>query len=131
MRKPKILTVDDDRAITAIFKRIIERSGLYEVKQENFSDRALRTAREFMPDLILLDWSMPILNGSKIAAQLQEDPDLCKVPIVFVTGYCENACDLGFPCIQKPVAAPVLIDFIARRLPPDSDPDSHETAHAA
>jgi CheY-like chemotaxis protein len=45
----------------------------------------LEEARRFQPDLVLLDVMMPGLDGGAVAAQLQEDPVLKKVPIVFLT----------------------------------------------
>jgi CheY-like chemotaxis protein len=110
--KIKILTIDDDQAITSIFKRILTRSGEYDVKEENFSHRAYLTALEYRPDVVLLDWQMPIMNGAEVAAQLIEDPDLCNAPIIFVTGFGQRAAKFGRPCLEKPVTPAALLACI-------------------
>src|SRR5580704_2702332 len=110
--KTKILSVDDDRAITSILKKMLERCEPYEVMEENFSTNAHRTAQEFAPDIMLLDWQMPIMDGAEVAAQLREDPDLREIPIVFVTGFGQRARKLGYPCLEKPIAMRDLIERI-------------------
>jgi CheY-like chemotaxis protein len=110
--KTKILSVDDDRAITSIFRRILERCGRYEVREENFSENALRTAQEFRPAMILLDCNMPVMDGAEVAAQLAADPELCSVPIIFVTGFSDRARRSGRPCLEKPVNEKTLLACI-------------------
>ncbi len=110
--KTRILSVDDDRAITSIFKRILERSGLYEVREENFSENALRTAHEFHPAMVLLDCNMPVMDGAEVAAQFAADPSLSGVLIIFVTGFSDRARRLGHPCLEKPVSERTLLDCV-------------------
>jgi CheY-like chemotaxis protein len=114
--KTKVLSIDDDRAITSIIKRMLERSGPYEVKEENFSTNAYRTAQEFAPDILLLDWQMPIMDGAEVAAQLRDDPALCGIPIVFVTGFGQRARKLGLPCLEKPLTLQELIECVEKSL---------------
>jgi CheY-like chemotaxis protein len=114
--KTKILSIDDDRAITSIIKKMLERSGPYEVKEENFSINAFRTAQEYVPDILLLDWQMPIMDGAEVAAQLRDDPALRGIPIVFVTGFGQRARRLGYPCLEKPLTVAELIECIEKSL---------------
>jgi CheY-like chemotaxis protein len=83
--KKRILVVDDEPEITDLLKVYLERLGRFEVHVENHSDRTLKTARDFHPDLILMDIMMPEPDGSEVAAFLQDDPQLRRVPIIFVT----------------------------------------------
>lgn len=85
MRK-RILVVDDEPIITRILKSRIESAGDYDVRTQNKGSCALVTAREFRPDLILLDVLMPDMDGDEVAAQLRADAELQEVPIVFLTG---------------------------------------------
>lgn len=83
--KKRILVVDDEPAITRMIKLSLEQTGHYEVRTENLGRRAIEAAREFHPDLVLLDVMMPGMLGSEIGAQLQDDPELSAIRIVFLT----------------------------------------------
>lgn len=85
MKTKRILVIDDEPSITRTMKVNLERTGAYAVRAENHSDRALTTAREFQPDLIFLDVMMPEMDGGALAEQFNADPDLKKVPLVFLT----------------------------------------------
>lgn len=93
--KKRILAVDDDPSITRLIKLNLERTGLYEVRTENLGPKAIDAAREFLPDLILLDVIMPGMLGSQIAEQLQADPQLCAVKFIFLTGAVTKDEELG------------------------------------
>jgi CheY-like chemotaxis protein len=84
-RKKKILLVDDEESITRTLKLFLDRSGGFEVRTENKGSQAVRVARDFRPDLIVLDVIMPDADGGAIAQDLGEDPDLQSIPIVFLT----------------------------------------------
>jgi len=86
MEKSRVLVVDDEPQITHIIRRVLERTSRYEVRTENEAAHALAAAREFQPDVILLDIVMPGADGGEVAARLQRDPRLGDVPVVFLTG---------------------------------------------
>lgn len=81
----KIMVVDDEVGFTKLLKMNLEKTGEYEVKTENQSTKALEVAREFMPDLVLLDIVMPDMDGGDVAAQFQDDPLLRRVPVIMLT----------------------------------------------
>ena len=81
----KILVIDDEAGFTKLLKMNLEKSGEFEVRIENNSLKALATAREFHPEVVLLDVVMPGMDGGDVAAQFQEDPMLKKVPIIMLT----------------------------------------------
>lgn len=83
--KARILVVDDEVSITRSVRLNLAATGSYEVRTENDSRQAIKTAREFKPDLMLLDVMMPGLSGSEVAAQLRDDPALRATPVVFMT----------------------------------------------
>jgi CheY-like chemotaxis protein len=85
MEKKRILLVDDDISFTRMLKLNLERSGTYEIRIENAGSQAVTTAREFKPNLILLDVIMPEVDGGDVAAMLKEDPILKNIPVVFIT----------------------------------------------
>jgi two-component system, OmpR family, response regulator len=85
MKRPRILVIDDNANATRVAKLIVERAGHYEARELNDPTQALDVAREFRPDLILMDVCMPDVEGSEVAEQIGRDPYLSDVPIVFLT----------------------------------------------
>jgi CheY-like chemotaxis protein len=85
MNKKKILLIDDEVSNTRPMKVNLERTGCYTVQTENNALHSLETARRFKPDLIFLDVMMPDMDGGQVAAQMEIDPALKNVPIVFLT----------------------------------------------
>jgi two-component system OmpR family response regulator len=85
MSKKRILVVDDETSITRLLRMNLELTGNYEVREENSGGRAIETAQEFKPDLILLDVMMPDMDGGDVAAALRQYPALRKTPVVFLT----------------------------------------------
>jgi CheY-like chemotaxis protein len=85
MARIRILVVDDEAGVTRSLKLNLENLGTYEVRTENRSTQALKTARDFKPDLILLDVMMPEMDGGVIKEQLEADSLLRDVPVVFLT----------------------------------------------
>ena len=118
--KPKILIVDDEGGFTILSK--LKSFAEYEICEENNSARALETARKFEPDLILLDVVMPGLDGGDVAAQIQNDPILKHVPIVFLTAIVtereteKRGLFGGYPFIAKPVTLEKLAENIEKYL---------------
>jgi CheY-like chemotaxis protein len=89
--KPRILIVDNNRDFTLSAKLGLESTGRYSVWEENHSARAHQTAQRVKPDLILLDIAMPETDGGEVAAQIQSDPTLHRLPIVFLTALVTKA----------------------------------------
>ena len=81
----RILLVDDEPAFTRLLRLNLERLGRYELWEANDSRDVLETARAFRPDVILMDLAMPDPDGSALAADLHNDPDLRRVPVLFLT----------------------------------------------
>jgi CheY-like chemotaxis protein len=119
----RVLIVDNDRDSTHLVKVLLEKTGRYVVFEENDPTRAHLSARNFRPDLILLDVVMPERDGGEIAAQIRVDPELHNTPIIFVTALVTRAeaktglhID-GHPFLAKPINIPELINAIERVLP--------------
>ena len=120
--KRRILIVDNDRDSTHLVKILLERAGPYLVLEENDATKAHQSERSFRPDLILLDIMMPETDGGEIAAQLQDDPELKRTPIIFLTALVTKAeaeAGLhiqGHPFLAKPINIPDLIKGIEANL---------------
>ncbi len=121
--KRRILIVDNDRESTHVVKILLERTGRYLVLEENDAAKAHQSARNFRPDVILLDVVMPETDGGEVAAQIQADPDLQRTPIIFLTALVTKAeakAGLriqGHPFLAKPISIPELIKGIEENLP--------------
>jgi CheY-like chemotaxis protein len=114
MNALRILYVDDDRALTTVFRIVLEASGRYVVRGETSGEKALEAAREFLPDLILLDKSLGDLQGDRVAAKLHADPQFRLVPIAFTTGGLtrQEAREAEVPTLPKPVTPGELLGFV-------------------
>jgi DNA-binding response OmpR family regulator len=85
MEKRRILIIDDEASFTRMVKLNLEKTGTFEVREEHRATYALAAAREFKPDLILLDVIMPTMDGGDVASQIRNDRHLKTTPIVFLT----------------------------------------------
>ena len=84
--RKRILVIDDDIGVTTLVKRYLEEYGQFEVLVLNTSRESLSVARNFNPDLILLDLMMPVKTGDEVADDMKGDPQLKDTPIIFLTG---------------------------------------------
>ena len=81
----RILIVDDDLDFGAITKLTLEAAGPYKARAVSMARKCLPVARDFKPDLILLDCMMPAMDGGEVVSLLERDPLLKSVPVVFLT----------------------------------------------
>ena len=72
MEKKRILIIDDEAGFTRMVKLNLEKTGQFEVREENKATYALAAAREFKPDLIILDVIMPTMDGGDVFNQIHE-----------------------------------------------------------
>lgn len=119
MNKKRILVVDDEASFTRLLKLNLEQTADYEVKVENGAERALNAAREFRPDLILLDMVMPGMFGGDLAALLRADAEVSRTPVVFLSAAVgrqrvqENHGRIGgYPFIAKPASLDEIVTGI-------------------
>lgn len=78
------LVVDDSRVIRKITRQIVERVG-YEVLEAENGEEALSRCKTDMPDLILLDWDMPVMSGIDFVANLRRMEGGFRPKVVFCT----------------------------------------------
>jgi DNA-binding response OmpR family regulator len=122
MRK-KILIVDDEMTFGQLIKLNLEETEQYEVRVETQGIRAIDTARDFQPDLILLDIVMPDVDGGEIAHLIKADKLLKDIPIIFLTALVQDkevdskgGMIGGHPFVAKPVSTDELIDIINKNI---------------
>lgn len=82
--KKKILLVEDDTALAAVYRSRLDLEG-FEVAEVNNGEDALSKAIEFKPDLIVLDAMMPKISGFDVLDILRNTPDTTNIRIVMLT----------------------------------------------
>jgi len=78
------LIVDDSRVIRRVSRHILETLGFAVDEAEN-GQHGLDVCAQSMPDVILLDWNMPVMTGIEFITQLRQRPDGDKPKVVFCT----------------------------------------------
>ncbi len=114
----RILIVDDDRDIRETLKELVEQEGFAAICAENGED-ALTELRsgDVLPCVILLDLTMPVMDGFAFRAAQLADPALAAVPVVVMTadGNLEDKRKRigAVRALKKPMEVDELIDVIA------------------
>jgi DNA-binding response OmpR family regulator len=85
MSKTKILAVDDEEGHLSVLEMTLAKAGYSVVTADNGKD-ALLLANTEPPDLIILDLSMPDMDGTEVAEKLKEADATNDIPILFLTG---------------------------------------------
>ena len=86
------MLVDDSRVIRKVSRRIVESIG-YDVTEAENGKEALAMCKVTMPDLILLDWNMPVMGGIEFITELQRIGGDLRPKVVFCTTN-SNALDI-------------------------------------
>lgn len=81
---PKVLVVDDSMTVRQSVKQMLE--GSYEVALAESGVAAIRTITLNRPDLILLDYEMPVVNGKQTLEMLRLEEAFARIPVIFLTG---------------------------------------------
>lgn len=116
-----VLLVDDDVHNQRIFDRVLRHSGFH-VRMAATGDEALREARAHLPDLILMDLSIPVIDGWECSRQLKADPKTQHIIILALTAHAmrgdqERAIAAGCDCyLAKPISPKRLVEEVKQRL---------------
>jgi CheY-like chemotaxis protein len=81
----RICYVEDDEDIQRIVRMSLERVGKMTVEVVSDPTQALQAFAEFRPDLVMLDWMMPVLDGPALFRQMKLRPETSSLPVVFIT----------------------------------------------
>ncbi|MBD0259254.1 MAG: response regulator, partial [Cytophagales bacterium] len=85
----KVLVVDDEADIVEMLQYNLAKEG-YDVKAAHDGKKALEVARDFLPNLILMDIMMPNMDGVEAGRRLRELPELQNTYIIFLTARTEE-----------------------------------------
>jgi CheY-like chemotaxis protein len=86
----KICYVEDDEDIQRIVRMSLERVGKMTVEIVTDPLQAMGVMAAFKPDLVMLDWMMPGMDGPTLFKKMKEDPQLSLLPVVFITAKAQS-----------------------------------------
>ncbi len=119
-----IALIEDNADNRLLVQAILE--GLYEIVEYETGPEALAGLRSNRPDLVLLDISLPGMDGTEVLRRIREDINLARVPVIALTAHAmsgdrERFLEQGFDdYLTKPIVdESVLLDAIAKRLVTD------------
>lgn len=113
--KHTIMVVDDDRGAMEALSDILEYEG-YGVQRAQNGLQALellQTTRP-LPDLIILDLLMPVMDGWEFRVRQKQDPELAKIPVLVVTALGATSGIDAIGILHKPVDVDALLRTVAR-----------------
>jgi len=92
-QEKKILIVDDDPTALKILEKILLSEGYWVAKATNGKE-ALYIADDFLPDVIILDIMMPVMDGTITLEHLEKNPRTRNIPVLFLTSLISKAEEL-------------------------------------
>jgi CheY-like chemotaxis protein len=123
-RTPRVLLIDDDAAIRRLCSVSLRAHGIEVIEAED-GTQGLELVRRKRPDLVLLDVSMPGLDGFEVGQLVRRHRRTRHIPLMFLSGEPENderARELGaIACLAKPFDPVALSSLIAGALNPHGE----------
>lgn len=90
MTKPLVLIVEDEAPLVTLLRYNLEKEG-FEVGEASDGEEALLRIAERKPDIVLLDWMLPLVSGIEVCRQLRRAPATRTLPVVMLTARGEEA----------------------------------------
>jgi DNA-binding response OmpR family regulator len=106
-----ILVIDDELVIANMLQIALEDEGYQAIVAHN-GKAGLESAREVRPDLVLLDFMMPIMDGPATLAALRADEALSTVPVIIMSSIDERTVSSAMSGYQRFIRKPFRIDFL-------------------
>lgn len=128
----RVLVIDDSIMIRKMVASIL--ADQFDVLEAKDGIVGLDTARKHRPDLILLDFVMPKMDGYDTMQAIRREEELRSTPIIMMSGLKEQVTSripepfVGFDFIEKPFEAEILVERIQKslQLGPSTEDESHE-----
>ena len=87
--RPLVLVVEDEAAIATMLRYNLEKQG-YRVAEASDGQEALTRIQEQQPDIVLLDWMLPLMSGIEVCRQIRRKPATRDLPVIIVTARTED-----------------------------------------
>src|SRR5690349_4561074 len=89
LAKPLVLVVEDEAALLTMLRYNLEKQG-FRVEEAADGQEALTRIAEMSPDLVLLDWMLPVMSGVEVCRQIRRRPAGHDLPVIMVTARTED-----------------------------------------
>ena len=89
LSKPLVLLVEDEAALATMLRYNLEKQG-FRVEEAGDGQEALTRIAEDTPDIVLLDWMLPVMSGIEVCRQIRRHPRTRGLPIIMVTARTED-----------------------------------------
>lgn len=123
---PKALIIEDNEDNQYLESLLLKQSG-FSVITARDGREGIERARQELPDIIILDIQMPVMDGYETVICLKSDPELRAIPVIGVSSFAldcerEKALSLGFNgYIEKPINPNSFVDEVRQFLPHSKD----------
>jgi two-component system phosphate regulon response regulator PhoB len=87
--KPTVLVVEDEAALATMLRYNLEKQG-FKVDEAVDGQEALTRISEAQPDIVLLDWMLPVMSGIEVCRQIRRRPQTRDLPVIMVTARSED-----------------------------------------
>jgi two-component system phosphate regulon response regulator PhoB len=87
--KPTVLVVEDEAALATMLRYNLEKQG-FKVDEAVDGQEALTRISEAQPDIVLLDWMLPVMSGIEVCRQIRRRPQTRDLPVIMVTARTED-----------------------------------------
>ena len=89
MSKPLVLIVEDEASLATMLRYNLEKQG-FRVDEAVDGQEALTRIAEAVPDIVLLDWMLPVMSGIEVCRQIRRRPATRDLPVIMVTARTED-----------------------------------------
>lgn len=116
--KKRVLVVDDDQAIIDMFVELLERDGRFEVRTACSGFDAGTITQEFRPDILILDYKLPDINGNVVCRTIRSNPAFEHMKIILISGVADpdEVEDLLSSGADDFIRKPFQIDTVINRM---------------
>lgn len=112
----KILVVEDDHDILSLLKDVLENEG-YEVTGLDFTDNILQNINQYHPDLVMLDFLLPGVNGGELCHEVKSNVLTAGLPVIMLSAFprvLESLGDFGADAfIAKPFDLSAMLQTVS------------------
>lgn len=114
----RILVVDDEAEILELFRDALARQGKYDVQTASTGYEAGMLTEAFKPDLIILDYMLPDVNGNIVCERIKAHPDMKTTRIIFISGVVnpDEVDQLLQAGADEFIKKPFNIDYVLQRI---------------